>query len=414
MILLPLLLAASAATSQQILDPDFHTLKVEVAGDFFSPPVIALNSSQQLCVSFDDMDAGRKYLRYSLTHCDADWQPSDIVESEYLDSFNEAEITDYGFSAGVFRNYVNYRVCIPNGDMKPLISGNYVMNVYYEDEPEDPILRARFSVTEQRVALSGNVTSLTDRGYNDRWQQLNLNIDLGHYQVNDPYNELTVKIEQNGIDVTPAGLRPTRVNGSTLIYEHNRELIFPAGNEFRRFETVRTDFEGMHIASNVYDGTGYTATLTEDGERVSRPYTYDRTQNGRFKIDDYNSSDPDLGADYVNTVLTLDYPRQRDKLVVLDGEFVRSLPIEERTLQYDPQSGKYTAELLLKQGSYNYRYMLVPKEDATNDVTIKGDPTPIEGDKYETDNEFTIKVFHRSPGSRYTRLIGTATLHTTH
>ncbi|MCM1320092.1 MAG: DUF5103 domain-containing protein [Muribaculaceae bacterium] len=404
--LLPLIIAATTAAPQQIIDPNFHTLKVEVAGDFMAPPIIALDSPQQICFSFDDMDPGRKYLRYSLTHCDADWQPSDIVESEFLDSFNEAEIYDYGFSAGVFRNYVNYRICIPNGDMKPLISGNYLLSVYYEDDPEEPILYARFAVSEQRVAFSGNVTSLTDRGYNDKWQQLNFNIDLGHYQVNDPYNELTVKIEQNGIDVTPAGLRPLRVNGNTLIYEHNRDLIFPAGNEFRRFETVRTDFEGMHIASNSYDGDGYTATLTEDSERVSRPYTYDRTQFGRFKVDDYNSSDPDLGADYVNTIFTLDYPLQQDKLIVLDGEFVRSLPLEQRTLHYDYDSGKYTTSLLLKQGSYNYRYAVLPKGSTVIDSS------PIEGDKYETNNEFTIKVYHRPPGSRYTRLIGTATLHT--
>ncbi|MCM1222996.1 MAG: DUF5103 domain-containing protein [Lachnospiraceae bacterium] len=393
-------------TEQRIFSPDVKTLKVEVDGDFMSPSVITLGSGQQICVSFDELTPGRDYMRYSLTHCNADWQPSDLIESEYLPSFNEAEVTDYGFSTGVFRNYENYRICLPNQDMQPLVSGNYLLKVWREDEEDSPLLQARFSVSEQAVNISGTASSLTDRGNNDKWQQLSFSIDPGRYRINDPYNELIIKIEQNGIDVTPTtGLRPLRVEGNKLVYEHNQNLIFPAGNEFRRFETVRTDYQGMHIASNKYEGDGYTATLTEDTERASRPYTYDRTQFGRFKIDEYSASDPNLGADYVETVFTLDFPQVTNGDIILDGEFVRSLPIEERKLNYDPSTGKYSKTMLLKQGSYNYRYAAISKSKDAAPV-----PALIEGDKYETRNEFTVKVYHRAPGSRYDRLLDTATI----
>lgn len=407
--------SAADTVEQLIFDPSFHTLKVEVDGNFMSPAVITLDSGQQICISFDDTDPGRKYLRYSLTHCNADWQPSRVLESEYLSSFNEAEISDYAFSAGVFRNYVNYRICIPNGEMTPLLSGNYLLKVYEEDEPDNVLLQARFSVAEQLVNLSGNVTSLTDMGYNDKLQQLNFILNTGNYRINDPYNELIIKVKQNGLDVSPANLRPLRISGNTLIFEHNRDLIFPAGNEFRRFETVRTDYEGMHVASCKYELDGYTATLMEDSERASRPYIYDRTQFGRFKVDEYSSSDPDLGADYVNTVFTLDFPQVTNGEIILDGEFVRSLPLEQRKLHYDPATGKYSTELMLKQGSYNYRYAAIPsvESNALSPLPTSIVPSLIEGDKYETQNEFVIKVFHRAPGARYDRLIGTATLYTT-
>ena len=231
---------------------------------------------------------------------------------------------------------------------------------------------------------------------------------MGRYTVNDPYNELIIKVEQNGLDVTPAaGLRPLRVEGHRLVYDHNPGLIFPAGNEFRRFETVRTDYAGMHVADNRYDGDGYTVTLNEDTGRADRPYTYDRTQFGRFKVDEYSATDPDLGADYVQTVFTLDFPHITNGDVMLDGEFVRSLPDADRVMDYDTSTGKYTKTLLLKQGSYNYRYAArsTAQGAARNPV-----PALIEGDKYETSNEYTVKVYHRAPGARYDRLIGVATI----
>ena len=34
----------------------------------------------------------------------------------------------------------------------------------------------------------------------------------------------------------------------------------------------------------------------------------------------------------------------------------------------------------------------------------------IEGDFYQTDNEYTVSVYYRQPGKRYDRLLGTAIL----
>lgn len=392
-------------TAQRIFDPAFHTLKVQVDGDFMAPPVINLGDGRQICISFDEAGTDRSYLRYSLTHCNADWQPSDLLETEYLASFNEAEVSDCAYSSGVFRPYVNYRICLPGQDMQMLQSGNYLLRVWREGEdPDTPVLQARFSVCDPQLLISGDVSALTDRGANDTWQQLSLAVDCGDYQVRDPYSELTVKIMQNGIE-SPADtpLRPLRLEGRRLIYEHSPALLFRAGNEFRRFETVRTNYEGMHVDSSLYDTDGYRAVLTADTERASHPYLYDQTQFGRYKIDEYSATDPDLGADYIVTDFTLDFPRLMDGQILLDGEFVRSLPLEQRVMDYDPATGKYHKSLLLKQGSYNYRYAALGKSG----VLV---PSLIEGDKFQTRNEYTIYIYHRPFGARADKLIGTATI----
>ena len=89
---LPVLLPAMAVaedTRTQIFDPSFKTLKVQVEGDFFSPPVIMLGTDRRITISFDEMGDDRSYLRYTLTHCDERWQPSGLLDSEMLDGFKD-------------------------------------------------------------------------------------------------------------------------------------------------------------------------------------------------------------------------------------------------------------------------------------------------------------------------------------
>ena len=58
-----------------------------------------------------------------------------------------------------------------------------------------------------------------------------------------------------------------------------------------------------------------------------------------------------------------------------------------------------TREILLKQGYYNYQYITTDKEkNLSTDL--------IEGNYFETNNEYTIYVYYKSPWERYERLVG--------
>ena len=56
------------------------------------------------------------------------------------------------------------------------------------------------------------------------------------------------------------------------------------------------------------------------------------------------------------------------------------------------------ANILLKQGYYNYQYVTIKNNQISTDL--------IEGNYYETNNEYTIYVYHKSPFGRYERLVG--------
>lgn len=396
--------ARGADTRQGILNPDFRTLIVEKEGNFYSPPVIQLGSGERIVVSFDEIGDDWSRLQYRLIHCNADWQPSRLIEGEYIDGFNFADIDDYAFSGNTFTNFVNYRFTIPSPDMQILASGNYVAEVYPQDDPDDVILRARFQVSEDQITVNGRVTPRTDKGYNSLWQQVELAVNSGSRDIN-PYNDILISVVQNRRPDTEVFVsHPMRADDGRFIYEHLWELIFPASNEYRRFETVREDYPGMGIDHIGFADRSYEAWLHTDKSRAEHEYSFDRTQQGRFKIDSYNATDPDLGADYVDVHFTLDYPQLMNGDIYVNGDFTSNSYDDAYRMRFDPDTRLYTLTLPLKQGSYNYQYV------AVKDGEVKGSSSLVEGDKFETRNEYDVSVYLRQPTSRADRLIGRAVL----
>lgn len=391
-------------TAPGIFDPTFRTLKIQRSDNFFLPPVISLRGDEALTVNFDRLGEDRDFLRYRLLHCNADWQPSGLVESEYLSGFNDLAIEDYAFSQNTFVHFVNYRIELPAEELRPLVSGNYLLQVYDEQDPGETLLQARFCVSEETVEIMAQADSQTDRGLNGEFQQLDVILDTGQTAIRNPYSDITLTVEQNAIPGTDAVVirNPQRVQGNRVIYEHLNELIFPAGNEFRRFETVRADYPGMNVDSVRYVGPGYHAYLRRDGPGRDRSYSYDQTQSGRFMVREYNATDADLGADYVTVHFTLEMPEIIDAEVYVEGEMTLGRYSAQNRMRYDRDRHAYTLEMPLKQGSYNYRYVV--KSAAGTD------PYFIDGNKYETRNEYTVKAYVRQPGERADRLVGTTTV----
>ena len=217
-------------TQTAIISPTFHTLQVHQELNPQAPPVITLNSDDRLVISFDELADERRYLRYELIHCNARWRPDGMLAPEYVDGFNEATIDDYDYSRATTVRYINYRLTFPSPDMRPLISGNYLLRVYDEQDPDATLLQVRFSVLEPMTTVTATVTSRTDIDYNDRHQQLTIGVDATEIPAGDMYSSMLINVMQNGRhDNMAYTARPTRIAGTTAWFEHDRNLIFPAG-----------------------------------------------------------------------------------------------------------------------------------------------------------------------------------------
>ncbi|RXE71017.1 DUF5103 domain-containing protein [Muribaculaceae bacterium Isolate-002 (NCI)] len=400
-------LAAAAMTAADtmtgIFDDAFHTLRTDINGDYMAPPVLLLDSPDQLTISFDEITESNSYLRYSLVHCNANWTESPLVESEFLDGFNFGNVDDYEYSRMTSAHYVNYRITLPNDRFRFKISGNYLVRVYRDDDPDTTLLQARFMVSESTATVQADVLSVTDIDYNDSHQQVSVTVDATNAKVEDVFNDLMVYVSQNGrLDNEVMVRQPLRVSGKKAFYEHLRQLIFPAGNEYRRMETVSTTYPGMNVEAVEYHDPYYHATLTTDYPRSAGSYIYDQTQSGRFFIREYNSSDSDTEADYVVTHFSLDAPELPGKHIFLDGDLTGRRFDPQSLMTYNRATGRYEKTLLLKQGAYNYQYLTIDAGGGSH----SGSTSTIEGDFYQTRNEYLVKVYTRRRGERYDRLIG--------
>ncbi|MCM1117490.1 MAG: DUF5103 domain-containing protein [Pseudoflavonifractor sp.] len=404
--LILLILAAATAMGQKL---EVGSLTAHPEGQPYLPPLITRGGEIPIVVSFDLLEPERRFLRYSITHCDATWTPSQLQPMEYATGFNEARIDDYGYSQGTLIPYVNYRFTFPNEELKPIVSGNYLINIYDEDTPSEPLAQVAVMVSEQAVGILPTVTSRTDFDYNGGHQQLEIAVNAEGLDIRDSWNDLLITITPNGrADAATRLTRPMRVNGTVATFAHDPALTFTAGKEYRRFETVTTTrYLPMGVELVAFDEPWYHFKLYDSLPRAGQGYVYDQTQHGHFTIGADNIDDPDTQAEYVKVHFTLDFPEQPGADVVIEGALTGHdlSPSSPGLMTFNRLTNRYEAVLTLKQGSYNYQYLLLPHGAST------GLTGPIEGDDYQTSNEYAVAVYYRPPGGRYDRLIGFTTIY---
>lgn len=390
------------------------TLRTEVDGRLEPLPVLTLGSSDEIDISFDEMSHEYHRYVYRLQHCDIHWQPTeDLFYTEFAESTQEdVPIEDYVESRNVTTHYTHYSFAFPNEYMRPLVSGNYRMTILCDegDEPE-PVAEVCLRVVEPLVSVSANVSTDTDIDTHDRHHQVSMTVDCTALQTRDLREEIhTVVLQNDRLDNAIVDAVPSYVNGSKLIWEHQRDLIFPAGNEYRKYEILSARYPGMHTESIHYYEPYLHATLMNDERR--RNYLVDEDLNGTSVIRNTDNQDDATETEYMLTHFTLLCPEPYDDAdVFLNGQWTTGGVIPEWKLQYDTKQKAYIGTFMLKQGYYNYQYLVVPRENQFKRSFFnqpKGFTADFEGDFYQTSNTYRVFVYHHQPGARYDRLVGMA------
>lgn len=376
------------------------TLQVKVAGERISDPCITLGGEEQIEINFDGLGDGYTRYAYNVVHCNADWTQSQLSPIEYMNGFQGMTIDDFANSIGTTTQYSNYRLLLPNDDIQFKVSGNYAIRVYDEEKPDQTVFTACFSVVEPQVSLSASVSGNTDIDTNRSHQQVSFDINHKNFPIAYPQTDLKIFVYQdNRRDNAVTDLQPMGIRENQISYAYNRDLIFPAGNEYRRMEFLSHTYNGMHVEGISFHNPYYNVELMADYKR-DKGYQYDQDQDGRFFVRCSGCSDPDTEADYYIVHFALVCDPLPDGNVYLSGELFNHVLDEKSKMGYNFETGQYEKAVLLKQGSYNYQYLFVPTGS-----TI-GRTAPIEGDYHQTQNEYSIYVYYRPTGARYDRLIG--------
>ena len=108
----------------KIYKDSINTIQLAPRGNQFGFPIINLNTDDRLMLSFDYLSDEHKIYNYQLVHCDSKWNPSGISSMEYIDGFENGDITDYEFSFNTIQEYIHYSLQFPSLNMKIVVSGN--------------------------------------------------------------------------------------------------------------------------------------------------------------------------------------------------------------------------------------------------------------------------------------------------
>ena len=383
-----------------------HTLQTIVNDDWLHDDVITLGTDDWVTISFDHFTHDYHRFTYKIVHCNADWTPSDLFEVDFMDGFNNLPIEDYENSLNTTMLYTHYRLDLPNDDIQFKVSGNYRVEIYLDNENDDEkqeekvVAVACFRIVEPRMGLNVAMTSNTDIDTNLSHQQVSFVVNYHPTEVVDPATEIKPYVYQNGrTDNHVAQVKPTYVTPGHLEYTHNSALIFPAGNEYRRFEVINMHFATQGVDRMTYFTPYYHATLLPDAPR--RNYSFDVDHDGRYLIRYNLAQDTDTEADYLFVHFTLEMPYRTGGNFYLTGEFAYDSFTPEYKMTYNAAEQVYEATVLLKQGAYDFMYLWVP------DGSGVGQTGPAEGNFYEAENEYQVYIYHRPFGGRYDRLVAT-------
>ena len=371
-------------------------------------PIIDLNANDKLRLRFDVLDNEIHDYYYTIIHCNAEWKPSDLMPSEYIDGFTENHIRDYEHSFNTLFDYVHYTVVFPNEDMKPVLSGNYIIMVYEDYDQENLVLTKRFCVVEPLVKIEPDIKQATLIDLRKNSQEVDFIINTRGLPVNDIFNDIKVKLRiNNRWDNEISDLKPLFLKEDQLIYNYEVENVFAAGGEYRNFDIKSIRFQSEFIKDIIFERPYYHVYLTTCIPKPFRVYFFDHDLNGKYLVHIQEGDEDHIEADYVYVHFTLKYDAPlTDGNIYVFGQLSEWSFNNNNRMEYNFEKKAYTLTMLLKQGYYNYEYVFVKDGSTTADNTF------IEGSHYETENDYFIYVYFRNNSLRYDKLVGVAVKNT--
>ncbi len=401
-ILLPLLLSAAIAAQagHRVLTADVKGLQVVLNDDFEALPVLQLGSRDVLTIGFDQLSHEYHRYTYRIEPCNPDWTPTGgLFESDWLQGFNGRPIDNYENSLNTTVLYTHYELRFPNGDCRPKMSGNYRLWVTDDDTGEDIII-VELRVVEPLMNIGLGATTNTDIENNGRYQQVAMTVNYNSVRVTRPDDQLQTFVMQNGReDNMKTGVRPDFVTTQGLRWEHNRGLIFDAGNEYHKFEVLDPSHPTMGLDLTRWDEASRTWHVWPLACEERRSYIYDEDADGAYLQRNSDNYEINTTSDYVYVHYQL-IPRREytDANVVISGRWTNEEP-GQYVMEYDDESKTYQATVLQKLGYYNYMLLLEDFDGTTHTL-------PEEGSFFQTENRYQAFVYFRGTGERSWRLVG--------
>lgn len=350
-------------------------------------------------LQFDDLFGNEADYYYTITQCNYDWTPSNLAKVEYLNGMDNQRIITYENSFNTLQLYSHYRQQFPNKFNRITKTGNYVVKVFNDEQ--EIVFSKRFILYNESVSVLSEVRRARDFESLNQKQNIELTIKYGDLSLQNPVQNVKISIFQNGNwNNVITNIKPQYTIGTELIYRYNKETQFWAGNEFYTLDNSQIRVTNNSVG-RVTSGDIYNSHLYTNNARKNNIYTYFPDFNGNFVVLNYGSENSQIEADYSWVYFTLSAPDFFDKEeIFVTGMFNNYAMNEENKMVYNKESGLYEKAILIKQGYTNYQYTVKSKNNTINAKDA------IDGNFYQTENNYTILVYYKGNNDRYDSVIG--------
>lgn len=360
-------------------------------------PILRLGEPIRL--EFDALNGNEEDFYYVIEHFNFDWSPSPLVKSEYLSGFDNQRIRDYENSFNTYQIYSHYTLKIPNEQTRGILkSGNYIISIWNDND--QMVFSRKFMVFEELVNVGVSIKRSRDVKFIDEKQSVDFIIANNSFNFNNPSETVkTLVIQNNNLNTSISDLKPQYILGNELSYKYISESSYWAGNEYLYFENK--DVRAANIGVQFIDLKEiYHNYLFVNGVRANQPYTYNPDINGNFVITAVDRENVSIEADYTMNHFALQYSFLKDdQRLFVYGNFNNYGLEPENEMLYNPQTGLLECAFRMKQGFYNYKYVILEKDGTINEGAISGN-------FWQTENNYKVLVYYKDLGARYDRLIG--------
>lgn len=351
-------------------------------------PIYKLNSGDRMELHFDDMDANVKSYYYTFQLCDYNWQPVNISQFDYIKGFTQQRIINYRFSSIAYTRYIHYQAILPDANSMPSKSGNYMLKVYLDGDTTKTVFTKGLLVLQSKASVSAQVIQPFGPSVFNTHQRIKLSVNVQGLNSFDANRQVRVVVMQNNRwdNAQGNGVMPTFVRGTVLEYNTENSFVFPGGKEWRWL-----DLRSLRLLSDRIDRkedkkTSVDIYMKPDIDRNGQRYIYYKDLDGMYLTETYESINPFWQGDYATVHFTFVPPSQteyKDKDLYLIGQFTNYQYSDKNKMQFNAGKNVYEGTQFLKQGYYDYSYMLVDKNGPSQ-------KTELEGNYWETENVYTV------------------------
>lgn len=344
---------------------------------------LIFNDFEFITVIFDELNEKSRSFYYEIEHYDFKWELSDIRKSEFLEGFDDIRITNYTKSYNTLHPYIHYRFKIPNKNLSLTKSGNY--KIIVKDNNGNYVFSRKFILIKNPQIGSIEISKPKNINFQKSNQNLKVTIPCNDCNFNNNSFQYKLMVHKN-YNLTDCKMinYPTFKLADSFVFDN---ITFSGGLQFFNFDNsniLKTSVEIKNINLN----TTYVTELRED--KISNIYVYEPDINGKYIIKN-NKEKNFTESEYSKVIFSLKNDNINNHPVYVVGNF-NNYEINKNSI-LKKMNNQYRTELLLKQGFYNYKYV-INENNLNNEIE----------NFWQTENLYTAILYEKRPEENYFKI----------